>query len=86
MLKGTLTKVSDNKNAMRTTSMDGFFIDFPTVNREFHIVGTSLTENKDDGVPIRLISTSIVTEILEYGSNGFTFKTYSGTIYSLKYK
>lgn len=84
--KGTLTKISNNKNNMRTESMDGFFSEFPTVNESFHIVGHSLVEIKGDGFPVRLISTSVVVEIISHIEKSILFKTNSDTKYCLDYK
>jgi len=83
--EGTLTKISDNKNAMRTKSMDGIFDEFPTINERFNIVGTSLID-MGDGVSLRLISTNTVIEIIYDIKRSITFKTFSGTKYCLEYK
>lgn len=86
--KGTLTKVSSNKNALRTKSIDGVFNKLPTLRESFHILGASLTKYDEnvDGTPIRLVSTSPIVEIRYDIGKCLTFKTYSGTKYHLKYK
>ena len=84
--EGRLTKISNNKNALRTKYIDGFFNDLPTINKSFHILGASLTKDEGDGVPLRLVTTSGVVEIIYDIKKSITFKTYSGTEYCLEYK
>jgi len=64
-MNGSITKLSRNKNDLRTKSMKGTFKDVPEVGSRFVIFGESLTP----GGSLRMISTSIVqaVEVLDDG-------------------
>ncbi len=70
---GTLKKVSQNVNNIRTEYVDGFYLDKPKAGRCFMLFARSLDPEKD----FRLIQTSVVREVSE--TNDFvhliTFKT-----------
>jgi len=58
-MDGKLIKISNNENKLRSKSVEGEFQNLPEVGHSFHIIGESLTE----GIPYRIVSTSIVKEI-----------------------
>lgn len=70
MPKGTITKLSRNKNALRTNGMVGEFNTPPEVGRSFSIFGESLTE----GGLLRAICTSRVQSVVEE-KNGWKIQT-----------
>lgn len=66
MIKGTLTKLSDNKNNIRTATITGEASEPPTVGQSFVMLAEPLVE----GFACRLVTTSTVLEI-----TGDEFKT-----------
>jgi hypothetical protein len=79
MYKATLTKISDNKNALRTTQMEGVFFEIPAINRSFRIIGEAISQ----GCSGRLIYTSKVQRIHvedEQTANIFTLNS----VYEIK--
>ena len=64
-MKGKLTKLSDNKNALRTNEIEGKFEHLPKVGQSFTIIGEPLKK----GMLCRLVMTTAVEELLnpEYG-------------------
>lgn len=58
-IKAKLTKISNNKNALRTDSIEGMFIDLPKIDSSFTIFGEPLNPIAD----ARMIYTSYVKEI-----------------------
>jgi len=78
--KGTITKISDNDNAVRTPSMDGYFDNLPEIGERFNIIGESLTK----GLTARLISTSPV-QGMDISGRYIMFKT-ENSDYTLEYE
>ena len=70
MISGKLTKLSRNKNDLRTNSMEGVFSEPPTIGKRFAITGKPLTK----GASIRLIDTSVVQSV-EEEEDGWRFQT-----------
>lgn len=66
MIKGTLTKLSDNKNNVRTSTVNGEAPHPPTVGRSFLVLSEPLVEGYD----YRSLTTSTVLEVM-----GNEFKT-----------
>ena len=61
MIKGTLTKLSDNKNNIRTNTITGEASEPPTVGQSFVVLAEPLVE----GFSCRLVTTSTVLEIMD---------------------
>ena len=59
--RGRLTKVSDNPNALRTPSIDGYFSSPPTLGQSFVMYADALDPKAD----FRQVATSIVKAIIE---------------------
>lgn len=64
MTKAKITKISDNKNALRTDSMEGFFLESPQIDKPFTIFGESL----DPIMSARVVITSPVKSIEDTGN------------------
>ena len=78
---GILTKESNNKNAIRTKSIEGRFNALPVEEVEFSIWGKSLSKDME----VRLVITSPVEELLINVDGTVVFKTESGSQYRLDY-
>jgi hypothetical protein len=70
MKRYRLTKLSDNKNALRTQAVEGTPVRPPAVGEEFIILCAPI----DKAFDLRQVTTSAVTEI-----EGDTFKTLNST-------
>jgi len=70
-MKATLTKLSDNKNDMRTQSASGTFENPPTMGQPFQLFAQSI----DPKMNLRVITTSLVQEITETEDTVIEFKT-----------
>jgi len=82
MYKGTLTKLNtktENHN-LRTDNVEGIFEDLPAIGQGFLLIGESLTPEKDS----RLVTTSIIKEIMIKDKNKMKFQTLNST-YELDY-
>jgi len=75
-MKGTLTKISENTNKLRTNSIDGEFPSYPTPGVSFFIFGKSLELDHPDAV--RQVNTSIVQSVKKIDS-GIEFTTLNST-------
>jgi hypothetical protein len=74
--KGIFTKVSDNTNAMRTKSMEGWSDELPTLGHSFIFTGKALTK----GAYARMLLTSRVTKIVhELPQQSILFNTENST-------
>lgn len=60
----SLTKVSDNKNAMRTQSIVGIAPKLPVKNSAFVVIGDSLTPGNN----ARIVTTSLIKEVVQNGN------------------
>lgn len=69
--EGLLTKLSTNRGGLRTTTVQGTFNKLPKKGERFNITGEGLTE----GSIMRLVTTSLVTEIVHQIGGTITFKT-----------
>ena len=69
-MKGSITKLSRNKNAVRSKCMEGIFTTPPTVGRSFFIFGDPI----DPTAFARVIGTSPVVSIKEEKS-GWVIQT-----------
>jgi len=70
-MHGNLTKLSDNKNALRTNNIEGDYSNAPSVGKSFTIFGEPLTKEAD----VRIITTSMVEEISAEEDHSITFRT-----------
>jgi hypothetical protein len=68
---GTLTKISDNKNALRTKSVAGVYQQNPTIGAPFSIYGKALSLN----VGMRAVITSPVISVATIDENVVEFST-----------
>ena len=82
MTKGTLTKLSQNDNALRTNSISGEYTNPPTVGARFYIMGAALDSDAREDGWVRRVDTSEVVEV-EEKHHGCEFKTESGTLYNI---
>lgn len=78
MLKATLTKLSDNQNALRTNTMSGVAHLLPTPNACFVILGEAIDKSVGDA---RMIKTSLVQEVVSFDTHErrIVFKTLNST-------
>jgi hypothetical protein len=82
MKQGTLTKLSDNPNALRTTYVEGEFSALPKAGKTFTIYGKALNEVMAEMGGVRMIETSPVQKVTKTDA-GYEFETLSGTVYGL---
>lgn len=71
LYEGLLTKLSDNKGGLRTKTVQGTFNKVPRKGQRFTIMGEPLLE----GATMRLVNTSVVTEIINHLGGTITFRT-----------
>lgn len=74
---GKLTKISNNENALRTSSVEGWFYKLPTVGESFRLYSTPLDKPIDSDYT-RMVTTSLVKEI-SYTALNYEFKTLNST-------
>ena len=77
-LQMRLTKLSVNKNKLRTNEVLGQGIGEPTVGKSFVFVSESLSEEIKAQGGNRYVTTSVVTEVSKSGKT-ITFKTLNST-------
>ena len=76
-MKCRFTKLSKNKNALRTNEIVGECSNLPTIGENFILVGESL-ENKDENA-IRIITTSTVVDVKNDETDKYVIHTLNST-------
>lgn len=79
-MNGKLTKISENKNALRTNSVMGEFVEYPEVGMPFFLFGKAL-DMTDPGY-FRQVNTSVVQEVKKIDT-GIEFRTLN-SVYRLE--
>lgn len=76
----TLTKISDNVNALRTDTVEGYTAALPEAGSRFRMYAEGL----DNPSLLRLVETNYVVEAFLKDDGDYQFQTASGTVYTLK--